>query len=185
MSRYRCEIRVKGRLTPPLASEFERLHLSTAPAPAETMVAGPVDDDAALYGLLRRMEALGLEIVEVRRIDAGSNGNGRATATEHPLSCELRAFENLELLRSEHRVTSTINTKLAVYRLQVGLDGVHRHQQLMRDLCIGHHRREMLQNRELAGRQGLDEHWELLRMEIVDELGCVSASELPRVPLHH
>ena len=37
------------------------------------MVDGPVDDDAALYGLLRRMEALGLEIVEVRRIEAGSD----------------------------------------------------------------------------------------------------------------
>jgi hypothetical protein len=73
MSRYRCEIRLKGRLTPPLASEFERLHLSTSPAPVETMVAGPVDDDTALYGLLRRIEALGLEIIEVRRIDAGND----------------------------------------------------------------------------------------------------------------
>jgi hypothetical protein len=55
-----------------LASEFERLHLSTTAAPVETMVAGTVDDDTAFYGLIRRMEALGLEIVEVRRIDAGS-----------------------------------------------------------------------------------------------------------------
>jgi hypothetical protein len=58
-----------------LASEFERLHLSTAPAPVETMVSGPIDDDTALYGLLRRIEALGLEIVEVRRIDAGNDGD--------------------------------------------------------------------------------------------------------------
>ena len=72
VSRYRCEIRLKGRLTPPLASEFERLHFSTALAPVETMVEGPVDDDTALYGLLRRIEALGLEIIEVRRIDAGA-----------------------------------------------------------------------------------------------------------------
>ena len=70
MSRYRCQIRLKGRLPPPLASEFERMHFSTAPAPVETMVAGSIDDDSALYGLLRRIEALGLEIVEVRRIDA-------------------------------------------------------------------------------------------------------------------
>ena len=34
------------------------------------MVEGPVDDDAALYGLLRRLEALGLELIEVRRIEA-------------------------------------------------------------------------------------------------------------------
>ena len=70
MSRYRCEIRLKGRLTPPLASEFERLNFSTCLAPVETVVEGPVDDDAALYGLLRRLEALGLELVEVRRIEA-------------------------------------------------------------------------------------------------------------------
>jgi hypothetical protein len=60
---------VKGRLTPPLASEFERLHLSTTVAPVETLVEGPVDDDAALFGLLRRIEALGLELIEVRRVD--------------------------------------------------------------------------------------------------------------------
>ena len=70
VSGYRCAIRLKGRLTPPLASEFERLHFSTALIPVETLVEGPVDDDAALYGLLRRLEALGLELVEVRRIDA-------------------------------------------------------------------------------------------------------------------
>ena len=75
MSRFRCEIRLKGRLTAPLATEFERLHFSTSLAPVETMVEGPVDDDAALYGLLRRLEALGLEVVEVRRIDADATSD--------------------------------------------------------------------------------------------------------------
>jgi len=45
------------------------------PAPVETMVAGPIEDDTALYGLLRRIEALGLEIVEVRRIDVGDDAD--------------------------------------------------------------------------------------------------------------
>jgi hypothetical protein len=57
-----------------MASEFERLDLNTAVAPVDTVLEGTVDDGAALHGLLRRIEALGLELVEVRRLldDAGS-----------------------------------------------------------------------------------------------------------------
>ncbi len=69
MSQYRYAIRLKGRLTPPLASEFERLDLSTTVVPVETLVEGPVEDDAALFGLLRRIESLGLELIEVRRTE--------------------------------------------------------------------------------------------------------------------
>jgi hypothetical protein len=68
VSQYRYEIRLKGRLTRPLAAEFEQQQLTTAVAPVETLVEGPLDD-AALHGLLRRIEALGLELVEVRRVD--------------------------------------------------------------------------------------------------------------------
>jgi uncharacterized protein YqgV (UPF0045/DUF77 family) len=68
VSQYRYEIRLKGRLTRPLAAEFEQQQLKTAVAPVETLVEGPLDD-AALHGLLRRIEALGLELVEVRRVD--------------------------------------------------------------------------------------------------------------------
>ena len=68
MSQYPYEIRLKGRLPRPLAAEFEQQQLKTAVAPVETVVEGPLDD-AALHGLLRRIEALGLELVEVRRVD--------------------------------------------------------------------------------------------------------------------
>jgi hypothetical protein len=68
VSHYRYEIRLRGRLTPTLLAEFEQLHMSTAVAPVETVLEGPVDDDAALHGILRRIEALGLELVEVRRL---------------------------------------------------------------------------------------------------------------------
>jgi hypothetical protein len=34
----------------------------------ETVLAGPVEDQAALHGLIRRIEALGLELIEVRRL---------------------------------------------------------------------------------------------------------------------
>ena len=70
---HRYEIRLRGRLTPTMASEFEQLELHTSTAPVDTVLEGTVDDGAALHGLLRRIEALGLELVEVRRlVDAGA-----------------------------------------------------------------------------------------------------------------
>jgi hypothetical protein len=65
---HRYEIRVRGRLTPTVAAEFEQLRLSTSIAPVDTVLEGMVDDGPALHGLLRRIEALGLELVEVRRL---------------------------------------------------------------------------------------------------------------------
>jgi hypothetical protein len=58
-----------------MASEFEQLDLSTSTAPVDTMLEGVVDDGAALHGLLRRIEALGLELVEVRRLAGDCNGS--------------------------------------------------------------------------------------------------------------
>jgi hypothetical protein len=76
---HRYEIRLRGRLTPTMASEFEQLELTASTAPVDTVLEGTVDDGAALHGLLRRIEALGLELVEVRRlVDAGAT---RETAT--------------------------------------------------------------------------------------------------------
>lgn len=61
------EVRVRGRLSRTLASEFEELALATSVEPVETVLSGPVEDQAALHGLLRRIESLGLELLEVRR----------------------------------------------------------------------------------------------------------------------
>jgi hypothetical protein len=60
------EIRVRGRLTGSLVAAFEGMHASVEPV--ETVLHGPVEDQAALYGLLDRIQALGLELVEVRRL---------------------------------------------------------------------------------------------------------------------
>jgi hypothetical protein len=58
-----------------MASEFEHLELKTTTAPVDTVLEGTVDDGAALHGLLRRIEALGLELVEVRRLtDSADSG---------------------------------------------------------------------------------------------------------------
>jgi uncharacterized protein YqgV (UPF0045/DUF77 family) len=68
VSQHRYEIRLRGRLTRPLAAELEQQNLKSSIAPVETVVEGPLDE-AALHGLLRRIESLGLELVEVRRVD--------------------------------------------------------------------------------------------------------------------
>jgi hypothetical protein len=60
------EIRVKGRLTDSLLTAFEGMRASVEPV--ETVLHGPVRDQAALYGLLDRIQSLGLELVEVRRL---------------------------------------------------------------------------------------------------------------------
>jgi hypothetical protein len=68
---YDYELRIRGRLTSTLKHEFEELALAASVQPVETVLAGPVQDQAALHGLIRRIEALGLELVEVRRLPAG------------------------------------------------------------------------------------------------------------------
>lgn len=61
------EITVRGRLSRTLTSEFEQLDLTVESEPARTVVHGSIEDLSALYGLLRRIEALGLELIEVHR----------------------------------------------------------------------------------------------------------------------
>ena len=62
------EVTVRGRLSPALVLEFEQLDLSATPKPTETVLYGRLPDQAALYGLLRRIESLGLELVELREV---------------------------------------------------------------------------------------------------------------------
>jgi hypothetical protein len=60
------EIRVKGMLPPEALMDFEDLR--AAPEPAMTVLHGPLADQAALYGLLARLELLGIQVEEVRRL---------------------------------------------------------------------------------------------------------------------
>ncbi len=63
------EIRVKGRVSEQLLSAFDGMDASVQSV--ETVLRGPVLDQSALYGLLERIQALGLELLEVRRLPAG------------------------------------------------------------------------------------------------------------------
>ncbi|HYI20383.1 MAG TPA: hypothetical protein VD836_16820 [Solirubrobacteraceae bacterium] len=66
MSMDQYEIRVRGRVTPALLARFEGLEGSVEPV--ETRIHGPLADQAALHGVLNLVSALGLELVEVRRL---------------------------------------------------------------------------------------------------------------------
>jgi hypothetical protein len=60
------QLRIRGRMSELLAAEFEQLGLTADGDMVETQFHGPVEDQAALYGLVRRLEALGLDLVELR-----------------------------------------------------------------------------------------------------------------------
>jgi hypothetical protein len=63
---HNFEIRIKGKLSEPVLSAFEGLHYSVHPI--ESVLTGPIPDQAALHGLLERIQSFGLELVEVRRL---------------------------------------------------------------------------------------------------------------------
>ena len=64
MSYY--EIRVAGVLPPEALLDFDRLTASVEPV--ETVVHGTIQDQAALHGLLARLETFGVQVIEVRRL---------------------------------------------------------------------------------------------------------------------
>lgn len=69
VAQSRYEIRVKGRVGKSVLSRFEGFEAEVEPA--ETVLRGPIVDQAALHGVLDRIEGLGLELMEVRRVPGG------------------------------------------------------------------------------------------------------------------
>jgi hypothetical protein len=62
------EIRVSGVLDPGWSAWFDGLQV-TSDEHSQTIIAGPVVDQAALHGLLVKVRDLGLELLSVRRTD--------------------------------------------------------------------------------------------------------------------
>ncbi len=60
------EIHVKGRVNESFRFAFEELTIIVQPI--ETFLRGVNLDQAALYGILDRIQALGLELIEIRRL---------------------------------------------------------------------------------------------------------------------
>ena len=66
------EIKVKGRLDGPTWSEWFRGMSVEATEDGETMIYGPVADQAALNGMLARLRDLALPLLSVNRKHKGS-----------------------------------------------------------------------------------------------------------------
>ena len=66
----RYEIRLKGHLDARWADRFEGLSF-THESDGTTILSGPVVDQAALHGLLRKVRDLGMPLISVSPVDAG------------------------------------------------------------------------------------------------------------------
>jgi len=66
----RYEIRIRGRVSAAVLETFNPMESDVEPV--ETILHGPVRDQAELHGLLHRLQSLGLELIEVRRLPEGS-----------------------------------------------------------------------------------------------------------------
>jgi hypothetical protein len=63
------QILIRGRLGRTMRAAFPALQAQTQGA--DTLLTGTLADQAALYGVLAQIEALGLELLEVRRESPG------------------------------------------------------------------------------------------------------------------
>jgi hypothetical protein len=73
------QIRIRGRLGQTMRRAFPALHAETRAE--DTLLTGALADQAALFGVLIQIEALGLELVEVRRLP---RPRGAGAAANHP-----------------------------------------------------------------------------------------------------
>ncbi len=60
------EIRIAGPVPDALLEELEGVRVTVEPV--TTMLRGPVADQSALHGIINRLQGLGLELLEVRRL---------------------------------------------------------------------------------------------------------------------
>jgi hypothetical protein len=84
MEAVRYAVRVRGRRDDVVAVAVQE-GLEVAEEPVRTVLRGPLRDQSALLGLLRKARLLGLELVEVRRLPREVAGAprppGRATGS--------------------------------------------------------------------------------------------------------
>ena len=77
------EIRLKGHLDARWADQFEHMTF-THTSDGTTILSGPVVDQAALYGLLRKVRDLGLPLLAVNQVDPEQSSKpDRNVDTDH------------------------------------------------------------------------------------------------------
>ena len=72
-------IRINGRLGAGALSAFPTMVSDLKDG--ETVLTGPLEDRSAVFGVLGQIEALGLELLELRQIPARRESPGRAILT--------------------------------------------------------------------------------------------------------
>jgi len=65
------QIRIKGHLSDQWVGWFESLTI-TLVENGDTLLTGPIADQAALFGLLRRVRDLGMQLISVNRVETGN-----------------------------------------------------------------------------------------------------------------
>jgi hypothetical protein len=66
----RCyEIRVRGPIGPTMMQAFPTL--AATRSGQDTLLIGSLPDQSALYGVIGQLEALGLQLLEIRRVPTG------------------------------------------------------------------------------------------------------------------
>lgn len=69
------QIRVKGHLDDTLGSWFEGFSISNK-EDGDALLTGPIQDQAALYGILNRISNLGLTLISVNAVPEQDETNG-------------------------------------------------------------------------------------------------------------
>jgi len=86
------EIRVQGRLDQRWSEWFEGLTI-TYDSEDNTRLCGPLTDEAALHGVLIKVQDLALPLLEVHRVEAGTQAG---TPMPHNASTPIRGDDEAE-----------------------------------------------------------------------------------------
>ena len=77
------QIRLQGHLDQQWRTWFDGLHI-TLTADGDTLLTGPVIDQAALHGLLKKVRDLGMPLLSVIRVDAQQTAVSAKKAEDNP-----------------------------------------------------------------------------------------------------
>jgi len=80
------QIRIRGRLGRTIRTAFPALRATAEDQ--DTLLTGSLPDQAALHGVLAQIGALGLELLEVRRLPGDASGSPGGVTPPHPGASE-------------------------------------------------------------------------------------------------
>ena len=87
----RYAIRVRGVLGETVLTAFPDLNTHTDKG--DTVLTGAITDQAALHGVLGQIEALGIELVDVRRLEPTGDGVESAGSDDYDSSDSPRTYD--------------------------------------------------------------------------------------------